>query len=45
MTIPRYSQRTNHQLRGATPQLSKNKNALLSNISATSTQQNHLAAL
>ncbi|KAF0474101.1 hypothetical protein F8M41_024792 [Gigaspora margarita] len=45
MTIPRYSQRTNRQPRGATPRPSKNKNASLSNMNATSVQQILLAAL
>ncbi|CAG8682961.1 11957_t:CDS:1 [Dentiscutata erythropus] len=45
-SIPRYSQRTNHQPHGATPQPSKNiKKALLSNMNATSTQQNLSEAL
>ncbi|RIB18236.1 hypothetical protein C2G38_2037078 [Gigaspora rosea] len=44
-TIPGYSQRTNRQPRGATPRPLKNKKALLSNMNATSTQQNLSAAL
>ncbi|CAG8815629.1 22846_t:CDS:1, partial [Gigaspora margarita] len=44
-TIPGYSQKSNRQPRGATSRPSKNKKATLSNMNATSTQQNLSAAL